>query len=161
MEEIREMIDKIQTNVEEVKKKHSAILSAPQTDESEFPQFPHNRTPTLDSLSLSDGIIRRCPSASRRSSLFFLPVPSPRGFPFMPRLYCQLTRYRAPASRERPDLRKAIPRERASFNSARMRGRKQPPILSGGSVRRRRRRVFYLRRALHVAYSHPTFRPLD
>lgn len=35
VEEIREMIDKIQTNVEEVKKKHSAILSAPQTDESE------------------------------------------------------------------------------------------------------------------------------
>ncbi|XP_015605066.1 syntaxin-1A isoform X4 [Cephus cinctus] len=33
VEEIREMIDKIQTNVEEVKKKHSAILSAPQTDE--------------------------------------------------------------------------------------------------------------------------------
>lgn len=31
--EIREMIEKIQTNVEEVKKKHSAILSAPQTDE--------------------------------------------------------------------------------------------------------------------------------
>lgn len=28
------MIDKIQGNVEEVKKKHSAILSAPQTDES-------------------------------------------------------------------------------------------------------------------------------
>lgn len=28
------MIDKIQANVEEVKKKHSAILSAPQTDES-------------------------------------------------------------------------------------------------------------------------------
>lgn len=28
------MIDRIQTNVEEVKKKHSAILSAPQTDES-------------------------------------------------------------------------------------------------------------------------------
>lgn len=36
MEEIREMIDRIQTNVEDVKKKHSAILSAPQTDESEF-----------------------------------------------------------------------------------------------------------------------------
>lgn len=36
VEEIREMIDKIQTNVEEVKKKHSAILSAPQTDESKF-----------------------------------------------------------------------------------------------------------------------------
>lgn len=33
VEEIREMIDNIQTNVEEVKKKHSAILSAPQTDE--------------------------------------------------------------------------------------------------------------------------------
>lgn len=28
------MIDKIQANVEEVKKKHSAILSAPQSDES-------------------------------------------------------------------------------------------------------------------------------
>lgn len=36
VEEIREMIDKIQTNVEEVKKKHSAILSAPQTDESKL-----------------------------------------------------------------------------------------------------------------------------
>lgn len=36
MEEIREMIDKIQANVEEVKKKHSAILSAPQSDESEY-----------------------------------------------------------------------------------------------------------------------------
>ncbi|KAK6625545.1 Syntaxin-1A [Polyplax serrata] len=34
VEEIREMIDKIQANVEEVKKKHSAILSAPQTDEN-------------------------------------------------------------------------------------------------------------------------------
>jgi syntaxin 1A len=34
VEEIREMIDKIQTNVEEVKKKHSDILSAPQSDES-------------------------------------------------------------------------------------------------------------------------------
>ncbi|XP_017879976.1 syntaxin-1A isoform X1 [Ceratina calcarata] len=33
VEEIREMIDRIQTNVEDVKKKHSAILSAPQTDE--------------------------------------------------------------------------------------------------------------------------------
>lgn len=32
------MIDKIQANVEEVKKKHSAILSAPQSDESKcFP----------------------------------------------------------------------------------------------------------------------------
>lgn len=33
------MIDKIQANVEEVKKKHSAILSAPQSDESEYFQF--------------------------------------------------------------------------------------------------------------------------
>nr|QGY73550.1 HIVnes::QF2::SNAP25::syntaxin [synthetic construct] len=33
VEEIRGMIDKVQDNVEEVKKKHSAILSAPQTDE--------------------------------------------------------------------------------------------------------------------------------
>lgn len=30
------MIERIQANVEEVKKKHSAILSAPQTDESEL-----------------------------------------------------------------------------------------------------------------------------
>lgn len=36
VEEIREMIDKIQYNVEEVKKKHSSILSAPQTDESKI-----------------------------------------------------------------------------------------------------------------------------
>lgn len=36
VEEIREMIDRIQANVEEVKKKHSAILSAPQSDESMF-----------------------------------------------------------------------------------------------------------------------------
>ena len=36
MNEIRENIDKIQANVEEVKKKHSAILSAPQTDESKL-----------------------------------------------------------------------------------------------------------------------------
>ncbi|XP_065173835.1 syntaxin-1A isoform X2 [Atheta coriaria] len=33
VEEIRDMIDKVQANVEEVKKKHSAILSAPQSDE--------------------------------------------------------------------------------------------------------------------------------
>ncbi|XP_053205819.1 syntaxin-1A-like isoform X1 [Panonychus citri] len=33
VEEIRENIDKMQSNVEEVKKIHSAILSAPQTDE--------------------------------------------------------------------------------------------------------------------------------
>lgn len=36
VEEIRENIDKIQHNVEDVKRKHSAILSAPQTDESEL-----------------------------------------------------------------------------------------------------------------------------
>ena len=34
VEEIRSNIDKIQANVEEVKRKHSAILSAPQTNES-------------------------------------------------------------------------------------------------------------------------------
>ena len=34
VEDIRSNIDKIQANVEEVKRKHSAILSAPQTDES-------------------------------------------------------------------------------------------------------------------------------
>ena len=34
VEDIRENIDKIQLNVDEVKRKHSAILSAPQTDES-------------------------------------------------------------------------------------------------------------------------------
>ena len=34
VEDIRENIDKIQNNVEDVKRKHSAILSAPQTDES-------------------------------------------------------------------------------------------------------------------------------
>lgn len=39
VEEIREMIDKIQANVEEVKKKHSAILSAPQSDESKLNFF--------------------------------------------------------------------------------------------------------------------------
>ncbi|XP_071110871.1 syntaxin isoform X2 [Haliotis cracherodii] len=33
VEEIRGMIDKISSNVDEVKKKHSAILSAPQTDD--------------------------------------------------------------------------------------------------------------------------------
>ncbi len=42
MNEIRENIDKIQANVEEVKKKHSAILSAPQTDESKCLKIFHN-----------------------------------------------------------------------------------------------------------------------
>ena len=38
MEEIRTNIEKIAANVEEVKKKHSAILSAPQPDDSKtFP----------------------------------------------------------------------------------------------------------------------------
>ena len=36
VEDIRDNITKIQNNVEEVKRKHSAILSAPQTDESKF-----------------------------------------------------------------------------------------------------------------------------
>ena len=40
MVEIRENIEKVQANVEEVKKKHSAILSAPQTDESKFSMKP-------------------------------------------------------------------------------------------------------------------------
>lgn len=35
VEEIRENIDKIQNNVNDVKMKHSAILSAPHADESE------------------------------------------------------------------------------------------------------------------------------
>ena len=39
VEEIRTNIDKIQANVEEVKRKHSAILSAPQTDESKDINF--------------------------------------------------------------------------------------------------------------------------
>ena len=39
VEEIRENIDRIQNNVEEVKRKHSAILSAPQTDESKTSLF--------------------------------------------------------------------------------------------------------------------------
>jgi hypothetical protein len=34
--EIRKMIDKIAVDVDEVKKKHSAILSAPQTDDSKY-----------------------------------------------------------------------------------------------------------------------------
>ena len=34
VEDIRANIDKIQANVEEVKRRHSAILSAPQTNES-------------------------------------------------------------------------------------------------------------------------------
>ena len=36
VDEIRGMIDKIASNVDEVKKKHSAILSAPQTDDSKW-----------------------------------------------------------------------------------------------------------------------------
>lgn len=35
MEEIRGFIDKISENVEEVKRKHSAILASPNPDESE------------------------------------------------------------------------------------------------------------------------------
>ncbi len=34
VEEMRQMIDEIESNVEEVKKKHSVILSAPQSDDS-------------------------------------------------------------------------------------------------------------------------------
>jgi len=39
VEDIREMIDKIQANVEEVKKKHSSILSAPQSDDSKYTYY--------------------------------------------------------------------------------------------------------------------------
>ena len=39
VEDIRNSIDKIQANVEEVKRKHSAILSAPQTDDSKIGYF--------------------------------------------------------------------------------------------------------------------------
>ena len=42
VEDIRNSIDKIQANVEEVKRKHSAILSAPQTDDSKI--FQNLRT---------------------------------------------------------------------------------------------------------------------
>lgn len=41
VDEIRGMIDKIQNDVDEVKKKHSAILSAPQTDDSKFIIFEY------------------------------------------------------------------------------------------------------------------------
>jgi len=34
--DIRKMIDKIAVDVDEVKKKHSAILSAPQTEDSQY-----------------------------------------------------------------------------------------------------------------------------
>lgn len=47
------MIDKIQANVEEVKKKHSAILSAPQTDESNITLFIINNL-RVDILSTSN-----------------------------------------------------------------------------------------------------------
>jgi len=39
VDEIRQMIEKIASNVEEVKKKHSAILAAPQTDDSKWHCF--------------------------------------------------------------------------------------------------------------------------
>ena len=41
VEEIRENINKIQSNVEDVKIRHSAILSAPQTDESKTSAWHH------------------------------------------------------------------------------------------------------------------------
>ena len=44
VEEIRENIDKIQNNVDDVKHKHSAILSAPQTDESKTLLIKMSRT---------------------------------------------------------------------------------------------------------------------
>ena len=56
VDEIRQMIDKIASNVEEVKKKHSAILSAPQTDDSKY----------LSYLILSYLIFRVSESRERR-----------------------------------------------------------------------------------------------
>jgi len=56
VEGIRGMIDKIQANVEEVKKKHSAILSAPQTDESNIILFTINNL-TIDILLMSNNYI--------------------------------------------------------------------------------------------------------
>jgi hypothetical protein len=52
VEDIRDMIDKIQANVEEVKKKHSAILSAPQSDESKSLRFSY-----FSLLPLSGGVV--------------------------------------------------------------------------------------------------------
>ena len=46
VEEIRENIDKIQNNVDDVKHKHSAILCAPQTDESTSKVIISNIFPT-------------------------------------------------------------------------------------------------------------------
>lgn len=71
------MIDKIQTNVEDVKKKHSAILSAPQTDESEFKYIYHFALfiPALLFISLcAEGIfssrrVRRCEKNVARTRL--------------------------------------------------------------------------------------------
>ena len=39
MEEIRGMVERISVNVEEVKRKHSAILAAPQSDDSKLRVF--------------------------------------------------------------------------------------------------------------------------
>jgi len=36
VEEMRGMVERISVNVEEVKRKHSAILAAPQSDDSEY-----------------------------------------------------------------------------------------------------------------------------
>ena len=44
VDEIRQMIDKISNNVDDVKKKHSAILSAPQTDDSKSAFLLQNTT---------------------------------------------------------------------------------------------------------------------
>lgn len=55
VDEIREMIAKIQSNVDEVKKKHSAILSAPQTDDSKQSLFSAHLVASL--VSHSDYIL--------------------------------------------------------------------------------------------------------
>lgn len=66
MNEIRENIDKIQANVEEVKKKHSAILSAPQTDESKYIVIPFVPIPSVD-LNLISLFICRGEAGARGS----------------------------------------------------------------------------------------------
>lgn len=66
VEEIREMVDKIQNNVEEVKKKHSAILSAPQTDESKC------CAPSSDLKKLIPAPLPQKPSRSWRISWLIL-----------------------------------------------------------------------------------------
>ena len=58
VEEIRENIDKIQANVDEVKKKHSTILASPTTDESKFTIVPFVSTFIMFVHSLHNSVSR-------------------------------------------------------------------------------------------------------